>query len=124
MNRMRGGREKQITVEINGRFPTYCKQIRPLLPLSFILYFRIQQQPSDYHSGKRFSEGRYSIAFLAVDSASAAATCVMEFEVKGNLLSSQSLRKHAYSNILKILPPKTENFQIKILTFFLFLLKT
>ena len=24
-----------------------------------------------------------------------------------------SLRKHAYSNILKILPPKTENFQIK-----------
>ena len=24
-----------------------------------------------------------------------------------------SLRKHAYSNILKISPPKTENFQIK-----------
>ena len=24
-----------------------------------------------------------------------------------------SLRKHAYSNMLKILPPKTENFQIK-----------
>ena len=24
-----------------------------------------------------------------------------------------SLRKHAYSNILKILPPKNENFQIK-----------
>ena len=24
------------------------------------------------------------------------------------------LRKHAYSNILKILPPKNENFQIKI----------
>ena len=24
-----------------------------------------------------------------------------------------SLRKHAYSNLLKILPPKTENFQIK-----------
>ena len=24
-----------------------------------------------------------------------------------------SLRKHAYSNILKILPPKTENYQIK-----------
>ena len=24
------------------------------------------------------------------------------------------LRKHAYSNILKILTPKTENFQIKI----------
>ena len=28
------------------------------------------------------------------------------------------LRKHAYSNILKILPPKTESFQIKILIFF------
>ena len=28
------------------------------------------------------------------------------------------LRKHAYSNILKISPPKTENFQIKILIFF------
>ena len=25
-----------------------------------------------------------------------------------------SLRKHAYSNILKIFPPKNENFQIKI----------
>ena len=29
-----------------------------------------------------------------------------------------SLRKHAYSNIEKISPPKTENFQIKILIFF------
>ena len=29
-----------------------------------------------------------------------------------------SLRKHAYSNILKILPPKTESFQIKNLIFF------
>ena len=29
-----------------------------------------------------------------------------------------SLRKHAYSNILKISPPKTESFQIKILFFF------
>ena len=25
----------------------------------------------------------------------------------------KTLRKHAYSNILKILPPKNENFQIK-----------
>ena len=25
----------------------------------------------------------------------------------------ESLRKHAYSNVLKILPPKNENFQIK-----------
>ena len=31
-----------------------------------------------------------------------------------------SLRKHAYSNILKTSPPKTESFQI----FFIFLLKT
>ena len=30
----------------------------------------------------------------------------------------QLLRKHAYSNILKILPPKNENFQIKIQTLF------
>ena len=30
-----------------------------------------------------------------------------------NLQFYQSLRKHAYSNILKILPPKNENFQIK-----------
>ena len=41
----------------------------------------------------------------------------------------KSLRKHAYSNILKISPLKTESFQIKILIyfflyFFIFLLKT
>ena len=36
----------------------------------------------------------------------------------------QLIIKHAYSNILKILPPKNENFQIKILIFFIFLLKT
>ena len=36
-----------------------------------------------------------------------------------------SLRKHAYSKILKKLPPKNENFQIKKpLIFFIFLLKT
>ena len=29
-----------------------------------------------------------------------------------------TLRKHVYSNILKISPPKTESFQIKILVFF------
>ena len=29
-----------------------------------------------------------------------------------------ALRKYAYSNILKISPPKTESFQIKNLTFF------
>ena len=32
--------------------------------------------------------------------------------------SCMSLRKHAYSNILEISPPKTESFQIKILIFF------
>ena len=35
-----------------------------------------------------------------------------------------SLRKHSYSNILKILQPKKENFLIKILIFFILLLKT
>ena len=39
-------------------------------------------------------------------------------------LNCKPLRKHAYSNILKISPPKTESFQIKILIFFTFLLKT
>ena len=35
-----------------------------------------------------------------------------------------SLRKHTYSNILKILPPKNESFQIKkYLIFFIFLFK-
>ena len=36
------------------------------------------------------------------------------------LLKIKSLRKQAYSNILKILPPKNEKLQIKILIFFLF----
>ena len=44
--------------------------------------------------------------------------------VQGKYLC-QTLRKHAYSIILKILQPKNENFQIKkILIFFIFLLKT
>ena len=30
-----------------------------------------------------------------------------------SLVNPGALRKHAYSNILKILPPKKENFQIK-----------
>ena len=30
-----------------------------------------------------------------------------------NISVADPLRKHAYSNILKILPPKNENFQIK-----------
>ena len=36
----------------------------------------------------------------------------------------ESLRKHAYSNILKILPPKNEFFSEKNLIFLIFLLKT
>ena len=35
-----------------------------------------------------------------------------------NYYICMSLRKHAYSNILKILPPKNENFQIKCFYFF------
>ena len=35
-----------------------------------------------------------------------------------------SLRKHAYSNILKILQPEKENFQKKIPIFFIFFLET
>ena len=37
---------------------------------------------------------------------------------------ADSLRRHTYSNILKDLQPKIENFQIKNLIFFIFLLKT
>ena len=37
---------------------------------------------------------------------------------------TQPLRKHAYSTTLNISLPKTENFRIKILIFFIFLLKT
>ena len=37
--------------------------------------------------------------------------------------ANNPLRKHAYSIILKISPPKTESFHIKILIFFTFLLK-
>ena len=31
-----------------------------------------------------------------------------------NITAGRALREHAYSNILKISPPKTESFQIKI----------
>ena len=34
------------------------------------------------------------------------------------------LQKHAYSTILKISPQETESLQVKILIFFIFLLKT
>ena len=35
------------------------------------------------------------------------------FTVKSTGISYNALRKHAYSNIQKISPPKTENFQVK-----------
>ena len=38
--------------------------------------------------------------------------------------NNSSLRKHAYSNILRILPPKNENFQMKKSDIFILLLKT
>ena len=34
------------------------------------------------------------------------------------IMICNTLRKHAYSNILKILPPKNENFQIKFFYIF------
>ena len=39
-------------------------------------------------------------------------------------VKTNPLRKHAYLNILKFYQQKNENFQIKILIFFIFLLKT
>ena len=44
--------------------------------------------------------------------------------IENKLKDPDLLQKHAYSNILKITPPKPENFQIKTLVFFIFLLKT
>ena len=46
------------------------------------------------------------------------------FQNKLHFRSRLTLRKHAYSNILKILPQNYNNFQIKILIFYIFLLKT
>ena len=43
---------------------------------------------------------------------------VIPKEIYFNFLLYMSLRKHACSTILKILPPKNENFQISILIFF------
>ena len=44
--------------------------------------------------------------------------------VSSGLIYAFALRKHAFTNILKISPPKTQSFQIKILIFFIFLLKS
>ena len=44
--------------------------------------------------------------------------------VKHHSETQSPLRKQAYANVLKILPSKIENFEIKILTFLIFLLKT
>ena len=53
--------------------------------------------------------------------------CFVTFAPKGILwvlVGIEPLRKQAYSNVLKISPPKNESFQKKILIFFRFLLKT
>ena len=39
-------------------------------------------------------------------------------QVIAHIIFSVTLRKHTYSNILKILPPKNENFQIKLFYIF------
>ena len=49
---------------------------------------------------------------------------LISLKKKKNNSSYIALRKQAYSNILKILPSKNENFQIQILIFFIFLLET
>ena len=41
---------------------------------------------------------------------------IVQFKMGSKIISS--LRKQAYSNTLKLSPPKTESFQIKILVFF------
>ena len=38
---------------------------------------------------------------------------ILKFNQEPENASGHTLRKHAYSNILKILPPKTENFPMK-----------
>ena len=42
-----------------------------------------------------------------------AIVCLSSDNMEANPFLLQSLRKHAYSNKLKILPPKNENFQTK-----------
>ena len=50
----------------------------------------------------------YDVRFIIVPASSSS---LLRFAASGRL--SVPLRKHAYSNILKILQPKKENFQIK-----------
>ena len=49
------------------------------------------------------------------DTTSPAYACFDFITCKLELSEDNTLRKHAYSNIVKISPPKPENFQIKIL---------
>ena len=72
--------------------------IRPLAPASAVFYFQNNQNGLNQPK-----EIKYNLHYN---------------DVRG------ALRKHAYSNILKISPPKTENFQIKNSDIFIFLLKT
>ena len=50
--------------------------------------------------------------------------CFVIVAFPGYFFLNLSLRKHAYSNILRILPPKNDNLQMKNLFVFIFLLKT
>ena len=53
-----------------------------------------------------------------------AVLCLFVFYCDVSMFYWWALRKHAYSNTMKISPPKTESFQIKSLIVFIFLLKT
>ena len=66
--------------------------------------------------GKIYFQGGYKVLLIRVDRFSK--ECAAQ-ESKREVINL-SLGKHAYSNILKISPPKTGSFQIKILIFFFF----
>ena len=66
--------------------------------------------------------------FVMSTDRSKAVSLLQFFFVRASVVSYMALfcplRKHAYSDIRKILQPKNENFQIKVLIFLIFLLKT
>ena len=82
--------------------------MRPVLALNCLL--QIEQERSE----EEISVGdALALAFRPL--------CTLKIEKKYHNHETQqtkALRKHAYSNILKILPPKNENFQIKFLYIF------
>ena len=67
---------------------------------------------------------QWQTACMVVKYFSSLFTCTTAGGTTDLVTSASSLRKHAYSNKLKISPPKTESFQIKNLIFFIYLLKT